>query len=74
MNAFHFPTHGIEIEYIAGRGFTPVDLDEIAGRMRSVIGEDLAIAWSPVEHIPDTPSGKPQIIRSRVAGPDRPNP
>ena len=58
---------GITVEYIPRAEAGPGVLDEVGTRLRTAIGEDIAITWVPVDRIPDTPSGKPQIIRPAPA-------
>lgn len=59
---------GIELEYIPDPAlFRPETLESIGKRIEEKLGEPLAIAFRQVEHIPPTPSGKPQIIQSFVA-------
>ena len=54
---------GLMIEYLAGDGFESATLDDVTAELRRVVGEHLEITWQRVSHIPDSPSGKPQIIR-----------
>ena len=55
------------VEYIPSGSFEPGVLDEINNHLRKVINDD-SITWQyeEVEHIPNTPSGKPQIIKSNL--------
>lgn len=55
--------NGLRLEYIAADGLDSEVLDEAARRLRGLVGEDLSIEWVRVDHIPNAPSGKPQIIR-----------
>lgn len=57
--------NSLTIEYLADGGFDPAVLDRAADALRDAVGERLTITWRRVEHVPDSPSGKPQIIRSR---------
>jgi phenylacetate-CoA ligase len=54
----------ITIEYIPGPGFHRTLLDIIKGKIHDVLGEPLGLTFEPVDDIPPTPSGKPQIILS----------
>jgi phenylacetate-CoA ligase len=58
----------IEIEYIAGKGFHPDVLHRIEDSIAQKLGERLTIDWKEVQSIKPTPSGKPQIIESFIAG------
>lgn len=63
---------GIEVEYIPRPGFTDQVLSDVERRLREVIDEPFGIDFRRVEHIPDSPSGKPQIVVSELrSGPDR---
>lgn len=54
---------GFTVEYRPAPGFDASVPDRVADTLREVIGEPVAIRWKAVEHIADSPSGKPQIIR-----------
>ena len=59
---------GIEIQYIPDTGFQPHLLNEIEGKIRAKLdGESFQIAFRVVDEIRPAPSGKPQIIESRIA-------
>ncbi len=55
----------LTLEYRAGGDLDPSVLERAADALRDAVGERLTITWRRVEHIPDSPSGKPQIIRGR---------
>lgn len=57
---------GIRIQYIEGPGFRDSLLVTIGDRIREAVGEPFDIAFERVESIPATPSGKPQLIVSRI--------
>jgi len=57
---------GIRIHYIEGKGFHAGLLDGIAERIREAVQEPFGISFEKVEDIPPTPSGKPQLIVSRI--------
>lgn len=54
----------IEIEYIKGDNLDDKTLSDIQGKILGYLKEDFPIRWIEVDHIPPTPSGKPQIIQS----------
>jgi len=54
----------ITIEYIPGLGFHQNLLDVIKGKIHDGLGEPLSLTFKPVDYIPPTASGKPQIILS----------
>jgi phenylacetate-CoA ligase len=54
----------ITIEYIPGPGFHRTLLDIIKGKIHGGLGEPLSLTFEPVDEIPPTASGKPQIILS----------
>ena len=56
---------GLVVEYIPAKDFLPHVIDEVSNRLNSVVGEVVPLRWHAVGHIPDSPSGKPQIIRPR---------
>lgn len=58
---------GITVEYIPGDGFQPGVLTALEQRLREIVREPFAIDWTEVDHIPSTPSGKPQIVASTLA-------
>ena len=57
-------TGRLTMEYIAGEDFDPGVLEQAAQALCAAVGEKLVLDWKRVTHIPDSPSGKPQIIRS----------
>lgn len=58
---------GIELEYIPDPAlFKPAVLADIKKRIEAKLGEPLMISFREVNHIPATPSGKPQIIQSFI--------
>lgn len=63
---------GITIEVVPGPGFGAHVLEQLERRLRDVVDEPLAIDFAQVDHIPSTPSGKPQIIQSLLRQPHRP--
>jgi phenylacetate-CoA ligase len=56
----------IEIEYIAGPGFTPGVLSKLENVINSKLKEKIKIFWRQVDCIPPTASGKPQLIQSFI--------
>lgn len=56
---------GLLVEYIPAEGFESQVIEEVGNRLNAVVGEVIPMRWSAVDHIPDTPSGKPQIIRPK---------
>ena len=54
----------ITIEFIPGPGFHRTMLDNIKGKIYDGLGESLSLTFKPVDCIPPTASGKPQIISS----------
>jgi phenylacetate-CoA ligase len=56
---------GLVVEYIPAKDFLPHVIDEVSNRLNSVVGEIVPLRWKAVDHIPDSPSGKPQIIRPK---------
>lgn len=61
---------GIEIEYIPAPGFHEGVLDGIREKLFDFIEPPFEIRFVPVERIPPTPSGKPQIIQSLLPQPE----
>ena len=59
----------ITIEYIPGLGFHRAMLDTIKGRIHDRLDESLSVNFRPVDFIPSTASGKPQIILSLLKNP-----
>jgi phenylacetate-CoA ligase len=55
----------LDIEYIVGDNFNVGVLEQISSHLRKVINDD-SLTWKFIEvtEIPNTPSGKPQIIKS----------
>lgn len=56
----------IEIDYIPAPGFTPEVLEKIEKIFFNKLKEKLKVKWRPVEYIPPTVSGKPQLIQSFI--------
>lgn len=54
----------MEIEYIPSDTFNKTVLKDIEMKIQNYLQEDFEIFWKPVEEIPATSSGKPQIIKS----------
>lgn len=54
---------GLTMEYIAAGELESDELDQVTRALRGAVGEEISITWRRVTHIPDSPSGKPQIIR-----------
>lgn len=57
---------GIRIQYIEGPGFQESLLLSIADRIREAVREPFEVTFERVTSIPATPSGKPQLIVSRI--------
>lgn len=57
---------GIRIQYIEGGGFQENLLASIGDRIREAVREPFQITFERVDAIPATPSGKPQLIVSRI--------
>lgn len=55
---------GIEIEYIASETFSPEILGKIESQIFGKLEEKIKIEFREVFQIPNSPSGKPQIIQS----------
>jgi phenylacetate-CoA ligase len=60
---------GFTVEYRPAPDFDPSVPGRVTAMLLDVIGERVTIAWRAVDHIADSPSGKPQIIRPAVPGP-----
>lgn len=56
----------MEIEYVKDTGFHNSILDKVTKDIENHLGETFPVKFSEVESIPDTPSGKPQIIQSFI--------
>jgi phenylacetate-CoA ligase len=56
--------NGIEIEYIPDIGFKSQVLNVIKSKLLKELDEEFLIEFKEVDHIPDTPSGKPQMVKS----------
>jgi phenylacetate-CoA ligase len=56
----------MDILYIKGIGFTPDVLTTIKCKIESFLGEPYPVNFREVESISDSPSGKPQIIISKI--------
>jgi phenylacetate-CoA ligase len=54
------------IEYIPEKSFNPQILDILSKKIHDYLKEPFPIIFLPVESIPATPSGKPQIIVSKI--------
>lgn len=64
--------NGIIIEYIPGDGFESTVLEKVEKAIRSNLkDEDFKIEFKEVNHIPNTPSGKPQIIQNNLSNKDK---
>lgn len=57
---------GIRIQYIEGMGFSESLLETIGDRIREAVREPFSVNFEKVDSIPATPSGKPQLIVSRI--------
>lgn len=57
---------GIEILYIKGKNFDSIILEKIKGEIEKYIKEPFKIEFTEVLKIQNTPSGKPQLIISRL--------
>ena len=57
---------GILVKYIRGLNFNPKVLDEIKIKLLHFIDEPFLIEFCEVDYIPNTPSGKPQIVISKL--------
>jgi len=57
---------GITIQYIPRKGFHPDILNAIEAQIRSHLQEDFFIHFQEVNHLLPSPSGKQQIIESRL--------
>lgn len=55
---------GLTMEYIAEPGLDPDVLTRASRALCDAVGEELKLDWVVVDTIPDSPSGKPQIIRA----------
>ncbi|MES2780127.1 MAG: hypothetical protein V4651_09560 [Bacteroidota bacterium] len=58
---------GIIIEYIPDQGFDSTILDNIKQKIVASLNEQIDIAFRLVTEIPNSPSGKPQLIVSTIA-------
>lgn len=58
---------GVTIEYIPGEGYSDIVLVRVREQLGQLIGEPFGLYFKEVKEIPPTPSGKPQIIISRIA-------
>ncbi len=56
----------MEIQYIAGTGFTPAVIEKLEKIICDKINEKIRITWKQVDFIPPTASGKPQLIQSFI--------
>lgn len=56
----------IIIEYLPDRGFSPTILQTIESRILGELNESISVKFTEVNHIPDSPSGKPQLIVSTL--------
>jgi len=57
---------GITIEYVKGRGFNNGVLHLVESKIKKYLNEPFRIKWLEINVIPDSPSGKPQIIKSHL--------
>lgn len=57
---------GIRIQYIPNANFSSSILNRIRKRIQQELAEEFKIDFQQVDHIPPTPSGKPQIIISNL--------
>lgn len=57
---------GIRIQYIEGPGFHESLLVTIGDRIRAAVSEPFEVSFEKVSSISATPSGKPQLIVSRI--------
>ena len=57
----------IEIEIIPDKGYNDSFLDVIRGKIHGYLKEEFPVQIRIVDFIPDTASGKPQIIQSFIA-------
>jgi phenylacetate-CoA ligase len=58
--------NGISIQYIKAEGFTENLLEQIRGKILEFLKEDFIVNFQEVDFIPSTPSGKPQLIISKL--------
>lgn len=58
---------GITIQYIPGPGFSPEVLTSTKAKILNLLQEPFNIKFEAVDYIPSTPSGKPQIIISKLS-------
>ncbi len=56
----------ITIEFIRDAGFNPTILQNIQSRILEELQEEITIHFNEVEHIPNSPSGKPQLVVSSL--------
>ncbi len=56
----------IRIEYIPGPAFYEGILDQIRDQIQQFLKEPYPVHFKKVDHIPPTPSGKPQIVTSTL--------
>ena len=62
---------GIVVEYLPRAGYSPEVEAKLENRLREVIDEPFDIRFEQVDHIPTSPSGKPQIVVSERRGSGR---
>ena len=60
--------NGITIIFIPGQGFNQQVLSSINEQLLRLVNEKFEIKFKEVKHIPNTASGKPQIIISNIKG------
>ena len=56
----------IQIKYISNQGKIDRQLNEIKNKIIQNLKEDITITFKEVSEIPNSPSGKPQIIKSSL--------
>jgi phenylacetate-CoA ligase len=62
---------GIVVEYLPRPDYSPEVEATLEQRLREVIDEPFDIRFEQVDHIPTSPSGKPQIVVSELRGSGR---
>lgn len=56
----------MKFEYIKDEGFTEQVLTDLSKKIHDHLQENFPIEYIEVDHIPNTPSGKPQLILSKL--------
>lgn len=59
--------HGILIYFVRGDNFSSRLLIDIKGRILNYLDENFEVEFQEVDHIPSSPSGKPQLIISHIS-------